>query len=122
MFSFKSLGHFFASVVHDIKVGADATTQFLTKNEAAIDKDAETAATVIAAADPALAPVVTSIERAGEALLGEALAAVNAVDAAANSPATITLDVAAVQEIKALGADITKLKGAAAVPPAALTK
>lgn len=121
MFSFQTVGHFFASLVHDIKVGAEATAQFISKNQSTIDQDAEIAATLISAADPALAPIVTSIERAGEALLGEALAAVNAVSAAANSPVTITLDIAAVNELKQLGADISKLKGAAAVPPASLT-
>lgn len=122
MFSFKSAGHFFATVVHDIKTGIDATTAFLTAHESQIEQAGAVATSIISAADPALAPLATSIERAGEALLGEALAAVSALSTATTQPLNITLDVDAVTELKTLFGQIKTIKGAAAVTVPATLK
>jgi hypothetical protein len=117
MFSFKSLGHFFASAAHDIKVGVT----FLTTHQQQINAVGETVAAVVGVADPALAPLATSIERAGEAALGEVLAVVSKLDdAAAAKGASVSLDAAAVAEFKALIASIEKLKPGATVAPANL--
>jgi hypothetical protein len=116
MFSFHSLGHFFGTVAHDIAVGA----KFLQAHESQVDKGLELGAAVVTAADPALAPVATGIARAGEALVGEALAVISKLDAAASHPVTIELSVDAVNEFKKLYADIKSVKGLSAVPPAHL--
>lgn len=117
MFSFKSLGHFFASVAHDVKVGVT----FLDNHQKQIDTGLEATAAVVSVADPALAPIATEIERAGEAALGEVFAVVSKVDAAeAAKGVSVTLDAVAVAEFKTLLADIEKLKPGSTVAPANL--
>lgn len=120
MFSFQSVGHFFASVAHDIKtVGS-----FLQSHQQQIDTTLQTGAAVVSLLDPALAPLATTIERAGEAALGEVLSAVSKLsDAEAAHGVNISLDAAAITEFKKLLADIEKLKpgmmaSAAAIEPA----
>ena len=121
MFSFKSVPHFFASLVHDVRVGAAAVEAHSAQIQKVASEAGEAAVAVISVADPVLAPLASSIERAGESLLGEALAAVSKVDAAEKSPLTITLDVDAAQELKTLFSDIKAAKGVVAVtPPASL--
>ena len=119
MFSFKSLGHFFASAAHDIKVGVT----FLQAHQPQIDSALETGAAVVSIADPALAPLATQIERAGEAALGEVFAVVSKLnDAEAAHGVSISLDSAAIAEFKNLLALITQLKPSAMIPPASLTE
>ncbi len=78
MFSFKSLGHAFATFAHDVKVAI----QWAIQNQRAIDTTITVAADVIATLDPSVAALAFEIERASEALLGEALAAVSTLSAA----------------------------------------
>jgi hypothetical protein len=107
MFSFKSAGHFLASVAHDIKVGVT----FLQNHEKQIDTGLQTAAAITGLLDPALAPIASTIERAGEAALGEVLAVVaKLTDAEAAQGTNIPLDAAAIAEFKQLISDIEKLK------------
>lgn len=117
MFMFKTLGHFFASLAHDVTVGI----QFLGKHEKQIDTVMQAGATIASAIDPALAPIATEIERAGEAVLGEVFAVVSKVDAAAEAKGvSITLDKAAVAEFKVLLQKIEALKPGSTQPPANL--
>jgi signal transduction histidine kinase len=112
-FSITSIGHFFAIAVHDLKTGLT----FLVAHESTV----ETAVSVASLIDPALAPLATTIERAGEALLGDALATVSALDAAtAAKGANLTLDAQTITDLKQLLADIQKVKPAAAAVPAGL--
>lgn len=118
MFSFKSLGHFFASAAHDIKVGVT----FLQNHQTQIDGVLQTGAAVVSIADPAFAPLATEIERAGEAALGEIFAVVSKIsDAEAAHGVNISLDAAAIAEFKALFAAISQIKPSAMIPPASLT-
>jgi hypothetical protein len=117
VFSFKSVGHFFASVTHDVKVGLT----FLANHQAQIDTGLATGAALLSTADPALAPIASQIERASEAALGEVLAAVSKVtDAAGAGGVSVSLDTAAVAEFKQLIAAIEKLKPGTVATAAAL--
>lgn len=119
MFSFKSVGHFLASVAHDVKVGVT----FLQNHEAQINSGLQTAAAIVSVADPALAPIATTIERAGEAALGEVLAVVSKLsDAEAAHGASISLDAAAIAEFKQLLVDIEKLKPGTTATAAAMAR
>ena len=114
MFSFASPGHFFASLSHDIKVGVT----FLQNHQAQIDSTLQVGANVVSALDPALAPVAQAIERAGEAALGEVLAAISkASDAEATRGIDITLNQAVVQEFKNLLLSFEKIKPGSTVVP-----
>jgi hypothetical protein len=116
-FGFKSIGHFFASVAHDVKTVAT----FISSHQAQIDTTLQVGAQVISTADPALAPLASIIERAAEAALGEVLAAVSATDAAMTDKGlSITLDSAAVADFKSLLAQIEAAKPGATVVPAGL--
>jgi hypothetical protein len=115
MFAIKSVGHFFARLVHDVRVGEAAVVSHEAQIRKVAAEAGEAAVAVISVVDPVLAPLASSIERAGEDLLGEALAATSKVDAAVKAPLTITLDVEAAEELKQLLADIKAAKGAAAV-------
>jgi hypothetical protein len=104
MFSFKSVGHFFASAVHDSKV-------WLSGHQSQIDAGLRAGATVISAVDPALAPLAMQLERASEAALGQVLAVVSTVsDASAAQGLNLQLDQSAIAEFKALIAAIEKIK------------
>lgn len=117
MFNFKSVGHFFASVVHDLKVGA----QYLEAHEAQINAAVATGVAVISLADPALAPLAVVISRAEEALLGDFLAVIEkAGDAGHADGLNLKLDADTVAAGKKLLSDIKKLKPVAANPPAGL--
>lgn len=117
MFLFKTLGHFFASLAHDVRVGIT----WLSNHQKQIDTVVETAGTIVSAIDPALAPIATEIERAGEAVLGEVFAVVSKIDAAAaDKGISIELDSAAVAEFKTLLAKIEALKPGSTQPPANL--
>lgn len=117
MFTFKSVGHFFASVAHDIKVGVT----FLQNHQQQINADLQTGAAIVSIADPALAPIATTIERAGEAALGEVLAVVSKLtDAEADAGTSIPLDAAAIAEFKTLIVDIEKLKPGTVTSAAAI--
>jgi signal transduction histidine kinase len=112
-FKIASIGHFFAIVVHDVKTALT----FVIAHES----QAETAINVAAALDPALAPLASTIERAGEALLGDALAVVSKLDdATAAKGANLTLDAATITDLKQLLADLQKAKPSAATVPAGL--
>ena len=110
MFALRSAGHFFAGLGHDIKAAAT----WLGHNEGQIEKDLEKGAVIVSALDPKLAPMAKQIDRAGEYVLGEALAvAAKLSDAEAAHGASLTLDQAVIGELKDL------LKGIAALKPGA---
>lgn len=114
MFSFKSIAHFLASAVHDVKVGA----QFLTAHQAQINQVVEVGATVASIAVPAAAPEIQILSRAGEAALGQILAVIAKTDEAAQANGLdVHLDAAAIVEFKALLPVLEKLKpGSTAIP------
>lgn len=114
-FNFTSVEHFFASVVADTKKIA----QFLVAHQAQVAATAETAVAVVSAINPAVGAVATLTERAGEALLGKAIAAIqDAGNAAAEKGVNLALDLQEVADIKSLIQSIEQMKpGALAVPP-----
>ena len=117
MFAFRSLGHFFAAAAHDAK----ACVSFVSSHQAQIDRGLETAAVAVSALDPALAPLAATIERAGEAVLGEVLAVVSKLEAAGEAKGVdVALDASVVAELKALLAAIEKLKPGSTKPAAGL--
>ena len=113
-FKISSVGHFFAICVHDVKVGLT----FLVAHQA----QAETVVNVATAAlDPALLPIETTLERAGEGLLGDALALVDSLDEATAAKGTsLPLDKQTIADLKLLLADIRKVHPAASNVPVGL--
>jgi hypothetical protein len=113
-FKIASIGHFFAIAVHDVKTALTFVVAHKSQIETAT-------AGVVSLIDPALAPLATTIERAGEGLLGDALAVVSTLDdATAAKGANLTLDAATIADLKQLLADIQKVQPAAAAVPAGL--
>ncbi|MGB9072912.1 MAG: hypothetical protein WCC22_09585 [Terriglobales bacterium] len=94
-FSFKNIGHFFATVAADIVKGARAAANLMTKAEK-IEPEVEALTGV-------LFPQAVELERAGFALLGMAAQVVSETgDAAAANGLNIALDQQLVADIKAL--------------------
>jgi hypothetical protein len=94
-FSFKNIGHFFATVAADIAKGARAAARVMTK--------AKTIEPEVEALTGLLFPQAVELERGAFALLGMAAQAVSAAgDAAAANGLNITLDQKLVADIKAL--------------------
>lgn len=109
-FGFKSLGHAFGWIGHEIVSGARAIEKiipFLQKNEAFVEG-------VTALVDPQ----AVIIERAAFHVLGEVLSAVKDADAAATAKGLLLeLDAAVIADLKALANDLHgKLAAAGAVP------
>lgn len=117
-FTLKSVGHAFATVVHDVSVAVD----FLIKHQGQINQNIAAGVAVVSFIDPAVAPLATTIARAGESLLGEALAVAHKLsDAEAQKGINVQLDYAAYQELKALLASIEKLSPGAVATAAAIS-
>lgn len=94
-FSFKNIGHFFATVAGDVVKGARAVANVMLK--------AEKAAPEIEALSSLFFPQAVELERGAFALLGMAAQAVSeAGDAAAANGINITLDQQLVADIKTL--------------------
>jgi len=98
-FNFKSLGHFFASVFHDIHVAATAIN---TKILPVIEKEAPVIEGVTGLI-PGVGTAAQIIERAAFASLGQVAAAVHGADAAAlANGVNVQLDAEFVADIQAL--------------------
>ena len=94
-FSFKNIGHFFATMASDIVKGARAVGTVMAK--------AGSAETTVEAITALLFPQAVELERGAFALLGLAAQAVNATGAAAGANGlNLTLDAQLVADIKAL--------------------
>lgn len=93
--SFNSVGHFFATVLHDIHVAAVAVAKF--------SITASSVEPVIEGVTNLVYPPAVAIERVAFALLGEGAHAVVSADAAASANGVnLTLDAALVADVKAL--------------------
>ena len=68
-FSFKSVGHLFSSVYHDLVIGFKATEKFVIEHRTEINEDIETVGG-LAALIPGLGPTAVALTRAGEAAFG----------------------------------------------------
>jgi len=101
-FGFASVGHFFASVFHDIHVGL----QFVEKKALPA---IEAAAPIIEGITGLIDPPAVILERAAFQALGVVTAAVSSADAAAvQNGLNISLDAQAVADFKALIATFEK--------------
>ncbi|HEY4340284.1 MAG TPA: hypothetical protein VGM97_10100 [Steroidobacteraceae bacterium] len=69
--SIGSIGHAFATAIHDAKMGAKAVAAFITQNKSKIDATVQEVGDVITFLDPALGPVVNTVERIESAAMGE---------------------------------------------------
>lgn len=100
----------------DLKAGAAKVAAFLTKNEQNIQTAVSDAGTVVAAIDPALAPVITEFDRLEEQVVGKVL---ELASDAANAPSMSALFGAAWPVILALKQQLSSHPAvAAAAAPA----
>lgn len=114
VFSFKSIGHYIAT-------GIEAVKTFLTVNKSTIENDLQLGAGIISLVNPGAGAIASLVSRAGSALLGDAIAVINAADAATQEKGvSLTLDAALVQSIKDLAAQLTKLNPSLTAAPAGL--
>ena len=105
MITFKSVGHFFATVFQKV-VAAEP------KVEAGIVKVEDSAATVetVTAAVPVYGPLALTVEKAGYAVLGEIAAVLNAGDkAAAAKLADAGLDINVISSVQSLLASVPQM-------------
>jgi len=108
-FSFKNIGHFFATVAGDIVKGARAVSNVMLKVQKA-EPEIETLSSLFF-------PQAVELERGAFALLGMAAQAVNeAGDAASANGINIVLDGQLVADIKALIGAIEQYAQSAGVP------
>ena len=100
-FNFASIEHALATVCSDIVKGARAVTNFLSKVREH-EKEIEDFTMLVASAVPGAA-IAVPLERAGFAVLGHALKAVNSVDAAASANGlNVQLDAQMVSDLREL--------------------
>ena len=112
VFGFASLGHFWASVVHDFKVGEAA----LIKSAPKVLEVVDTAAALAPLVAPEASVLSGTVDRAAHAILGDAIAVATTTDASVSANgANLTLDAATIASLKQLAADI---KSAGTVAPA----
>ena len=114
--------HALAAGIHDLKVGAAATKMVVAKVLSVVEKDAPVVEAITTLVDPRIA----TLERVGEALLGQILPQVETAAGDLATEATtpsVTLTQELYAELKALvtqlGPEITAAKASVAVPAVA---
>lgn len=100
---FKSIGHFFTVVGKDVKVVAKAVSSFVSKDAPKVQEAGAVLGPILAA----ISPSAGAVEEIAMRLFGDAVAAVQAGQAAAGaSGLNLTLDQEVVAAIKALAPDL----------------
>lgn len=104
-FSIGSIGHAFATAIHEAKVVAKGVADFITAHKVQIDQDVQEAGDVLTFADPVLGPVVNTVERIESAALGELCAVCVDLSVAPDAKTFVAnLPVELLPQIKALAA------------------
>lgn len=103
--SLGSIGHAFAVAIHDTKTAAKAVANFIARNQVKIDTAVQEAGDVLTFVDPALGPIVNTVERVESAALGELCAVCVDLSVAPDAKTFVAnLPVELLPQIKALAA------------------
>lgn len=104
-FTIGSIGHAFATAIHEAKVAAKAVADFITANNVKIDTAITEAGNVITFVDPALGPIVNTVERIESAAMGELCAVCVDLSVAPDAKTFVAnLPVELLPQIKAIAA------------------
>lgn len=97
-FSINTIEHEFATVAHDLKVGAKAVAAFVTAHQGQIKTDIEVTTGVLATI-PGLGPTAAVLERAGEASLGLLLNAIAQVQSDSKEGDAVVISVKVAKDL-----------------------